>query len=60
MKLIILRLNTTNKPSPISEGVVEIQINNKPDNMTPVGPEGTTSGNNSRRDKKTGLGLTLP
>jgi hypothetical protein len=30
MKLTILRLNTTNKPSPMSEGVVEIQINNQP------------------------------
>jgi hypothetical protein len=30
MKLIILRLNTANKPSPISEGVAEIQINNQP------------------------------
>jgi hypothetical protein len=27
---IILRLNTTNKPSPIFEGVVEIWINNQP------------------------------
>jgi hypothetical protein len=30
MKLIILRLNTANKPSPMSEGVVEIRINNQP------------------------------
>jgi hypothetical protein len=30
MKLIILRLNTVNKPSPMSEGVVEIRINNQP------------------------------
>jgi hypothetical protein len=30
MKLIILRLNTANKPSPMFEGVVEIQINNQP------------------------------
>jgi hypothetical protein len=30
MKLIILCLNTTNKPSPMSEGVTEIQINNQP------------------------------
>jgi hypothetical protein len=30
MKLIILRLNTANKPSPISEGVAEIRINNQP------------------------------
>jgi hypothetical protein len=30
MKLIILRLNTANKPSPMSEGVAEIQINNQP------------------------------
>jgi hypothetical protein len=30
MKLIILRLNTTNKPSPMSEGVAEIRINNQP------------------------------
>jgi hypothetical protein len=30
MKLIILRLNTTNKPSPIYEGVAEIQINTPP------------------------------
>jgi hypothetical protein len=29
MKLIILRLNTVNKPSPMSEGVVEIRINNQ-------------------------------
>jgi hypothetical protein len=28
-KLIILRLNTMNKPSPMSEGVTEIQINNQ-------------------------------
>jgi hypothetical protein len=30
MKLIILRLNTVNKPSPMSEGVTEIRINNQP------------------------------
>jgi hypothetical protein len=30
MKLIILCLNTANKPSPMSEGIVEIQINNQP------------------------------
>jgi hypothetical protein len=30
MKLIILRLNTVNTPSPMSEGVVEIWINNQP------------------------------
>jgi hypothetical protein len=30
MKLIILRLNTANKPSPISEDVAEIQINSQP------------------------------
>jgi hypothetical protein len=30
MKLIILRLNTANKPSPISDGVAEIRINNQP------------------------------
>jgi hypothetical protein len=30
MKLIILRLNIANKPSPMSEGVAEIQINNQP------------------------------
>jgi hypothetical protein len=30
MTLIILRLNTTNKPSPMLEGVMEIQINNQP------------------------------
>jgi hypothetical protein len=30
MKLIILRLNTANKPSPMSEGVAEIWINNQP------------------------------
>jgi hypothetical protein len=30
MKLIILYLNTSNKPSPMSEGVAEIQINNQP------------------------------
>jgi hypothetical protein len=30
MKLIILCLNTTNKPSPMSEGVTEIRINNQP------------------------------
>jgi hypothetical protein len=30
MKLIILCLNTANKPSPMSEGVAEIQINNQP------------------------------
>jgi hypothetical protein len=30
MKLIILRLNTANKPSPISEGVAEIRINTQP------------------------------
>jgi hypothetical protein len=27
MKLIIQRLNTVNKPSPMSEGVAEIRIN---------------------------------
>jgi hypothetical protein len=30
MKLIILRLNILNKPSPMSEGVLEIRINNQP------------------------------
>jgi hypothetical protein len=30
MKLIILRLDSVNKPSPISEGVTEIRINNQP------------------------------
>jgi hypothetical protein len=30
MKLLILRLNTANKPSPMSEGVMEIRINNQP------------------------------
>jgi hypothetical protein len=30
MKLIILRLNSTIKPSPMSEGVTNIQINNQP------------------------------
>jgi hypothetical protein len=30
MKLIILRLNTANKSSPMFEGVAEIQINNQP------------------------------
>jgi hypothetical protein len=30
MKLIILHSNTVNKPSPMSEGVVEIQINSQP------------------------------
>jgi hypothetical protein len=30
MKLIILCLNTSSKPSPISEGVVEIRINSQP------------------------------
>jgi hypothetical protein len=30
MKLIILRLNIANKPSPMSEGVTEIRINNQP------------------------------
>jgi hypothetical protein len=30
MKLIILHLNTANKPSPMSEGVAEIRINNQP------------------------------
>jgi hypothetical protein len=30
MKLIILRLNIVNKPSPMSEGVIKIQINSQP------------------------------
>jgi hypothetical protein len=30
MKLIILRLDSANKPSPISEGVTEIRINSQP------------------------------
>jgi hypothetical protein len=30
MKLIILRLDSVNKPSPISKGVTEIRINNQP------------------------------
>jgi hypothetical protein len=30
MKLIILRLDAANKPPPMSEGVVEIRINNQP------------------------------
>jgi hypothetical protein len=30
MKLIILRLDSANKPSPMSEGVTEIRINNQP------------------------------
>jgi hypothetical protein len=29
MELIILRLNIANKPSPMSEGVVDIRINNQ-------------------------------
>jgi hypothetical protein len=32
----------------------------KSDNMTHVGPEDTTSDNNSRRDQKVGPGLTSP
>jgi hypothetical protein len=30
MKLVILRLNTANKPSPMSQGVAEIRTNNQP------------------------------
>jgi hypothetical protein len=65
MKLIILRLDSVNKPSLISESVTEIWINNQPckhipDNTTHAGPEGTTSGNNSRRDQKAGPSLTSP
>jgi hypothetical protein len=30
MKLIILHLDSANKPSPMSEGVMEIRINNQP------------------------------
>jgi hypothetical protein len=30
MKLIILQLDSANKPSPISKGVVEIRINSQP------------------------------
>jgi hypothetical protein len=30
MKVELLRLNTANKTSPMSEGVAEIQINNQP------------------------------
>jgi hypothetical protein len=30
MKVELLRLNTANKPSPISEGVAEIRINTQP------------------------------
>jgi hypothetical protein len=30
MKLIILHLNTANKPSPMFEGVMEVRINNQP------------------------------
>jgi hypothetical protein len=65
MKLIILCLNTVNKPSPMSEGVAEIRINNQPCKdinltMTDAGPEGTTSGNNSQRDQKAGPSLTSP
>jgi hypothetical protein len=30
MKLVILRLGAVSKPSPISEGVAEIQINSQP------------------------------
>jgi hypothetical protein len=30
MNLIILRLNTANKPSPVSESVMKIRINNQP------------------------------
>jgi hypothetical protein len=30
MKLIILHLNTANKPSPMSEGVADNRINNQP------------------------------
>jgi hypothetical protein len=52
MKYIIIRLDAANKPSPMSEGVVEIRMNNQPckdipDNRALVGPEGSTSGNNS-------------
>jgi hypothetical protein len=66
IKLIILHLNTMNKPSPMSEGVAETRISNQPckdinpDNTTHVGLEGTMSGNNSRHDQKSEPGLTLP
>jgi hypothetical protein len=64
MKLIILRLNTVNKPSPMPEDVTKIRINNQPCkgiNLTTrhVGPEGTTSANNSRRDQKSRAGSYL-
>jgi hypothetical protein len=55
MKVELLCLNTVKKSSPMFEGVAEIRINNQPckginlTTMTHVGPEGTMSGNISRR-----------
>jgi hypothetical protein len=56
MKVELLRLDTTIKPSPISDGVVEIRIiytlqGIKPDNTTLESHEDTTSGHSSRRDQ---------
>jgi hypothetical protein len=56
MKVELLCLDSTNKPSPISEGVVEIRINSQPqgyksNNTTHADPKGTTSGNSSWYDQ---------
>jgi hypothetical protein len=65
MKVELLCLNTANKPSPISEGVTEIRINNQPCkgiNLTTQHPQarGTTSGNSSRRGQRVGSFLPRP
>jgi hypothetical protein len=66
MKLIILRLDSANKPWPMSEGVLKIRINSqpckgiKPDNMTHTSQEDTMSRNSSWHDQRFGPGPTSP
>jgi hypothetical protein len=65
MKVELLRLDSAIKPSPISEGIVEIQIiytlqGIKHDNMTLECHEETTSGHSSWCDQGVELGPTSP
>jgi hypothetical protein len=65
MKVELLRLDSANEPSPMSEGVMKIWIKSQPCkgiNLTiqHMKARGTTSGNSSWRDQKVGLGPTSP
>jgi hypothetical protein len=63
MKVELLRLDTMIKPSPISEGVAEIQTNyylakDKLDNTTLKSYKETTSGHSSQHYQRVGPGPT--